>query len=59
MILGTCKEAHRLVAESLDHALPLWQRARLRLHLMACDACSAFKAQMLWLAAALRRFDER
>jgi predicted anti-sigma-YlaC factor YlaD len=57
-MLGTCKEAHRMVAESLDHQLPFWRGARLRLHLLACDACRGFKRQMQWLSRAMRRLDD-
>jgi hypothetical protein len=57
MITGSCKEAHRLVARSLDRPLPVLQRTRLRLHLAACDACRAFKGQMLWLTRAMRHLD--
>jgi hypothetical protein len=57
MLLGSCKDVHRLVAESLDHPLPFWQRTQMRLHLMACDACRAFKTQLIWLSRALRRLD--
>lgn len=56
-LLGTCKDMHRLVAESLDHELPWYVRARLRLHLSACDACTHFSRQMLWLRRAMRRLD--
>jgi hypothetical protein len=59
MSLGTCREAHRLVAESFDHPLPFWRGLRLRLHLTACDACRGFKRQMIWLRRAMRRLDER
>lgn len=42
----TCKETARLVSESLDRKLSLWQRMNLRLHLMMCGACSAYRGQV-------------
>ena len=51
----TCKEASRLLSQSMDARLPLWQRARLRLHLAICDACTNFSRQLRLLRGALRR----
>jgi len=42
----TCKETARLVSEGLDRKLPLWKRLNLRLHLMMCGACSAYRRQV-------------
>ena len=50
----TCKDVHRLVAESLDHQLPLAERIQVRLHLVACDGCANFKKQMQLLREAMR-----
>lgn len=41
-----CKETVRLVSEGLDHRLSLWQRMNLRLHVMMCGACGAYKRQV-------------
>jgi hypothetical protein len=54
----TCKEAHRLVSEELDRALPLGERLRVRMHLLACGSCTHFKQQMQLLRAAMRRLGE-
>ncbi|MCG2585257.1 zf-HC2 domain-containing protein [Massilia sp. TS11] len=51
----TCKDAHRLVSEGLDRELSLLERTRLRLHLLACGACSRFNGQMDLLRQAMRR----
>ena len=51
----TCKEAARLLSQSMDARLPLWQRVRLRLHLAICDACTNFSRQLRLLRRALRR----
>jgi hypothetical protein len=50
----TCKEAHRLVSEDLDRDLPLGERLRVRMHLLACTSCSHFRDQMQFLRKAMR-----
>jgi predicted anti-sigma-YlaC factor YlaD len=51
----TCKEVHRLVSEGLDRDLSLVERLRMRLHLLACDACTNFNGQMALLRQAMRK----
>lgn len=50
-----CKHASRLLSQSMDTALPLGQRVRLRLHLLICDACSNFGRQLKLLRRAVGR----
>lgn len=54
--MKTCKEVHRLVIEGQDRALSPSQRIAVRMHLMICNACRRFEAQMTFLREALRRF---
>lgn len=54
----SCKEAAALISESLDRKLPLGQRMALRLHLLMCRFCSRYRAQLLTLRAAIRRYME-
>lgn len=51
----TCKEAARLLSQAMDQELPLWEHARLRLHLAVCDACTNFSRQLRLLRRALGR----
>jgi len=51
----SCKEASRLLSQAMDQHLPLWQRARLRLHLAICDACANFSRQLKLLRRAVAR----
>jgi len=53
-----CKEASRLLSQAMDQKLPLWDRARLRLHLAVCDACANFSRQLQLLRRALARLVE-
>jgi hypothetical protein len=50
----SCKEASRLVSESLDRKLPWHQRLAVRFHLLLCRFCSRFRSQLLFLRAAAR-----
>lgn len=51
----TCKQAHRLLSEAQDRSLGWGERLALRLHLLLCDPCRRFRAQMGFLRRALRR----
>lgn len=42
-----CKKVTRMVSDSLDHKLPLYQRFGIRIHLMMCKFCSRYKDQLL------------
>ncbi len=52
----SCKDVSRLVSESLDHRLPLWQRMRVRMHLAMCRFCSRFRRQTVFLRDAARHY---
>ena len=42
----SCKETTRTISEGLDRKLPLRRRIALRLHVMMCSACRAYKRQV-------------
>jgi hypothetical protein len=52
----TCKQASRLLSEDMDGRLGFGRRLALRLHLLACDACTRVKAQMAFLRRAMAEF---
>lgn len=54
----TCREIHQLVSEGMDRPLTLVERARMRLHLVVCDACTRFDTQMLLIRRAMRRLSD-
>jgi hypothetical protein len=56
--LVTCREASRLLSQRLDRPLPFGERVKLRLHLLACDACAGLDRQFALLRAAMRRYRE-
>jgi predicted anti-sigma-YlaC factor YlaD len=51
-----CKEASRLVSESLDRSLDLRERLALKMHLMMCSGCTQFSRQMAHLRAITRSY---
>lgn len=51
----TCKEVHRLTSESLDRDLTMIERVRVRLHLVVCEACTNFTAQMQLIRRAMHK----
>jgi predicted anti-sigma-YlaC factor YlaD len=57
-MMMSCKEASRLLSQAMDLRLPLWQRARLRLHLAICDACTNFSRYLHLLRRAVARLDQ-
>jgi predicted anti-sigma-YlaC factor YlaD len=42
----TCRESAKLISDGLDRKLPLWLRLGLRVHLMMCSACRAYRQQL-------------
>ena len=52
-----CREVHRLTSEALDRRLTLHERMRIRFHLMICEACTSFTAQMQLLRGAMGKFE--
>jgi hypothetical protein len=54
-----CKEAARLLSESLDHKLALWQRVSLQFHLFICRFCRHFSHDLHRFDAALRTYSRK
>ena len=52
----SCKEATRLLSQAQDRRLSYGERIKLRLHLLACVACSRFSRQLAVLREAASRF---
>ena len=54
----TCQHASRLLSQEMEHTLPWTQRVRLRLHLLACDACTRVSRQFAAMRLALQAWRE-
>lgn len=53
-LLGlSCREASRLISESLDRELTRRERWALRFHSMLCTACRRFAQQTRWIRDAI------
>ncbi len=53
-----CREVHQLTMQALDRPLGPVQRLRVRAHLLICDACTRFAAQMRLLRGAMQRLGQ-
>jgi hypothetical protein len=51
----TCKDATRLISESMDHTLPLGKRVGVRLHLLICRFCARYERQLHLIRETVRR----
>jgi hypothetical protein len=49
-----CKEVSEMVSESMDRALPFYQRVLIRMHLLMCKYCARCKEQYETIRAAMR-----
>ena len=52
----SCNEATRLLSQQQDRALSYGERAKLRLHLAVCAACTRFARQLAFMREALSRY---
>jgi len=52
----SCKEASRLISQSLDRQLTMRERLSLRFHLLLCDMCTTFRRQLGLIRVAVRRY---
>lgn len=53
----SCKDATRIISQSMDASLPVVKRIRLRLHLRICEWCARYERQLLLIRDMLRRLD--
>jgi len=49
-----CKQASKVISQSLDRKLTLRERIALKLHLFICDACKHFNHQLLTLRTSFK-----
>jgi len=51
----SCRDATRLISESMDRPLPLRKRIGMRLHLLMCRFCARYESQLLLIRETVRR----
>lgn len=56
LFMPTCKEAAALLIANEDRLISLSDRAKIRLHMMACKTCPNFERQLLTMRNALRQW---
>lgn len=54
--LISCRDATQLISQRRERELSPLERIKLRLHLAACKACTAFDRQMALLHEAMKRY---
>lgn len=54
-----CEEATRLASDGLDRHLSMKETVSLRMHLLACGACSRFNRQIKLMGTLSRRYARR
>lgn len=58
-LAGTsCRHAHELMSEQMEHPLPFGSSLRLRVHLLICVACRRVERQMEFMRTAIRRLGQ-
>lgn len=58
-MLSSCKQVTRLLSESQDRELNLFEGLQLRMHLAMCKGCANFDRQMKFLRRASRLYVDR
>ena len=53
-----CREASELLSQRQDGELPMADSARLRLHLVMCDACRNVAEQLAFIRRAMRQLSK-
>ena len=53
-----CKEVTRMVSESMDRKLLLYQRIGIRIHLLMCKFCTRYQRQLSFLKETIRFYAE-
>jgi hypothetical protein len=51
----SCKDATRLISQSMDATLPIGKRIGVRVHLLICIYCTRYERQLLLIRETLRR----
>ncbi len=56
LLKRTCKQVAALLIAREDKLISMSDEAALKLHLLACDTCPKFEAQILTMRAAMSRW---
>ena len=53
-LIVDCSDLSRLVSDSMDRRLPLYQRFGIRFHMMLCRYCARYLKQLFFLRKAIQ-----
>ena len=56
MFIPSCREAAALLIANEDRVISLSDKARVRLHLLACKTCPNFERQLLTMRNAMKQW---
>lgn len=51
-----CDQVTNMCSDELERPLSVWERVKLKMHLMMCTGCSNYRTQMSAIRAAMRRY---
>jgi hypothetical protein len=54
--LISCKDASRLISQMQERDIPFRDWARIRVHLLWCEACARFEKQLRFLRTAMQQY---
>lgn len=57
--MDNCKKISKMMSDATDRDLTLWERLRIRVHILMCTGCSQFARQLQILRAVSRAFVDR
>lgn len=55
----SCRDVSKLLSQSRERRLGLWERLGLQMHLAMCKGCSNVRKQLDFISAAMRRYRDR
>jgi len=58
-LMPNCEAVHHLTMKGMDQPLSWTERARVRMHLVICHACTNFSGQMRLMRAAMRSLGQQ
>lgn len=50
-----CQKISRMVSDSMDRKLPLYQRLGIRMHLLMCKYCYRYRKQLFFLRKVIQK----
>ncbi len=55
----SCRDVSKLLSQSRERRLGLWERVGLQMHLAMCKGCNNARKQLDFISTAMRRYRDR